>query len=162
MVQVNDAETATHSELFQTSSKAWNFELKNCSIWSGNKETEESEREKGEATKTVSVVEDSKIVKEKASETEKDEQGSTLVHEPESFNKNIDDSEKEKEDDIIRKPEEVFVYLPWSLNMRDAQSSLRWRANFCVLFYAGNCRKTCNRRRSNRNQTLIRTRGADR
>lgn len=67
--------------------------------------------------KTISVVEDCKIVKEKASETEKDEQGSIFVHETESFKKNTEDAkiilsdvtlQKEKDNDIIEKSEEVF------------------------------------------------------
>lgn len=83
---------------------------KYCSIWSGNAETEESEREKGEAMKTISVVEDCKIVKEKANETEKDE--------TESFNKEIEDAkiilsgvtlETEKEDNITGKPKDVSI-----------------------------------------------------
>ncbi|XP_010450668.1 PREDICTED: A-kinase anchor protein 9-like [Camelina sativa] len=81
---------------------------------SGNIETEELKHEKGEATKTSSVVEDSKIV----SETEKDEHGSIFVHKPESLNKDIEDAktissdvtlEKEKE---TGKPEEVSVQKP--------------------------------------------------
>ncbi|XP_010441185.1 PREDICTED: titin-like isoform X2 [Camelina sativa] len=61
---------------------------------------------------------DSKIVSEKASETEKDEQGSIFVHKPESLNKDIEDAktilsdvtlEKEKE---TGKPEEVSVEKP--------------------------------------------------
>lgn len=77
------------------------------SIWSGNKETDESEREKGEAAKTI--VEDCKIVK--------DDQDYIFVHEPQSFNKTTEDEkiilsdvtlEKKKEDDITGKPEEVF------------------------------------------------------
>uniref|UniRef100_A0A1J3EPS9 Uncharacterized protein n=1 Tax=Noccaea caerulescens TaxID=107243 RepID=A0A1J3EPS9_NOCCA len=89
---------------------------------SENKETEEREREKGEAMKTVSVVEEEgNIVTEKASETEKDEQSFTYVHEPESFNKNREDSEKilsdvtfekAKEDHITPTPEEVSVEKP--------------------------------------------------
>ncbi|CAA7055246.1 unnamed protein product [Microthlaspi erraticum] len=89
---------------------------------SGNKETEEPEHEKEEAMTTVSVVEEEgKIVKEKAIETEEDEQSFTFVHEPESFNKTIEDSEKilsdvslekAKEDDITPKPEEVSVEKP--------------------------------------------------
>ncbi|CAH2080053.1 unnamed protein product [Thlaspi arvense] len=77
---------------------------------SGNKETVESEREKGEA-KTVSIVD----AKEKAKETDRDE--------PESFNKNTDDDakiilsedvtlEKAKEDDTTQKSEEVSVEKP--------------------------------------------------
>ncbi|EOA15883.1 hypothetical protein CARUB_v10003962mg [Capsella rubella] len=84
---------------------------------SGDKETEELKREKVEATKTMSIVEDTKIV----SETEKDEQGSIFVHEPESLNKDIEDAkiilsdvtlEKEKEVNITGKPEEVSVEKP--------------------------------------------------
>lgn len=87
---------------------------KNCSsIWSGNKETEESKHEKEEVTKTVSV---SKIVKEKESETETDEQGTVFVHEP----KNTDDAkiiltdatlEKGKEDETTQKQEEVLLFF---------------------------------------------------
>lgn len=68
--------------------------------------------------KTVSVVkEEGKVVKEKASETEKDEQSFTYVHEPESFNKNREESDKSlsdvtleeaKEAHIPPKPEEVI------------------------------------------------------
>ncbi|KFK33103.1 hypothetical protein AALP_AA6G331600 [Arabis alpina] len=83
---------------------------------SGNKETEEPVCEKGEPIKTASVVEDSKIVKEKASETEKDEKGSIFVHEPEILNPKIVSSdvtlEKEKDNDIARKQEEVSVEKP--------------------------------------------------
>lgn len=66
-------------------------------------------------TKTIAVAEDSKIVKEKASETETDEQGTVFVHEP----KNTDDAkiistdaslEKGKEDETTQKPEEVFIF----------------------------------------------------
>ncbi|CAG7902574.1 unnamed protein product [Brassica rapa] len=73
---------------------------------SGNKETEESKHEKEEVMKTISV---SKIVKEKASETETDEP------------KNTDDAniiltdvtlEKGKEDETTQKPEEVSVENP--------------------------------------------------
>ncbi|KAJ0255139.1 A-kinase anchor-like protein [Hirschfeldia incana] len=76
----------------------------------GNKETEESKQEKKEVMKTISVVEDSKIVEEK----EKDEQGTVFVHQP----KNTDDAkiiltdvtlEKEKEDETTQNPEEVSV-----------------------------------------------------
>ncbi|KAG2325220.1 hypothetical protein Bca52824_007948 [Brassica carinata] len=77
-------------------------------------ETEESKHEKEEVMKTISVVEDSKIVKEKE---ETDEQGTVFDHEP----KNTDDAkviltdmtlEKEKEDDTTQKPEEVSVKKP--------------------------------------------------
>ncbi|KAL1214663.1 hypothetical protein V5N11_009540 [Cardamine amara subsp. amara] len=86
---------------------------------SGNKETEESEHEKGEAMKTNLVEEDNNIVKEKASETEKDEQSSIFVNEPESFNKEIEDAKiilsnvtLEKEDDVTQKPEEAREEIP--------------------------------------------------
>lgn len=134
-------------------------EKKNCSsIWSGNKETEESKHEKEEVTKTVSV---SKIVKEKESETETDEQGTVFVHEP----KNTDDAkiiltdatlEKGKEDETTQKQEEVlfiFFQVPWSLSIRESK--------YFVLFCAGKCRKSGNRRRSNRNQTLTKRRDGD-
>ncbi|CAL9224084.1 unnamed protein product [Arabidopsis halleri] len=77
---------------------------------SGNKETEELEHEKGEATKTISVVDDSQIVN--------DDQDSFFIHEPQSFNKATEDEninlsdvtlEKKKEDAITGKPEEVSV-----------------------------------------------------
>lgn len=64
-------------------------------------------------TKTVSV---SKIVKEKESETETDEQGTVFVHEP----KNTDDAkiiltdatlEKGKEDETTQKQEEVLLFF---------------------------------------------------
>ncbi|EFH44908.1 hypothetical protein ARALYDRAFT_493941, partial [Arabidopsis lyrata subsp. lyrata] len=80
---------------------------------SGNKETEELEHEKGEATKTISVVDDSQIVN--------DDQDSFFIHEPQSFNKATEDEnmnlsdvtlEKKKEDDISGKPEEVSVEKP--------------------------------------------------
>ncbi|XP_009125139.1 trichohyalin isoform X4 [Brassica rapa] len=84
---------------------------------SGNKETEDSTHEKEEVMKTITVVEDRKIVKEKESETETDEQGTVFVHEP----KNTDDAkiiltdvtlEKGKEDETTQKPEEVSVEKP--------------------------------------------------
>lgn len=65
--------------------------------------------------KTISVVEDSKMVKEKERETETDEQGTVFVQQP----KNTDDAkviltdvtlEKEKEDETTQKPEEVFSF----------------------------------------------------
>ncbi|KAF8104315.1 hypothetical protein N665_0174s0002 [Sinapis alba] len=84
---------------------------------SGNKETEESKHVKEEMMKTISVVEDSKIVKGKERETETDEQGTVFVHEP----KNTDDAkiiltdvtlEKAKEDDTTQKPEELSAENP--------------------------------------------------
>ncbi|XP_019086790.1 PREDICTED: centromere-associated protein E-like [Camelina sativa] len=78
---------------------------------SGNIETEELKHEKGEATKNISVVEDSKIV----SETEKDEQGSIFVHKPESLNKDIEDAKIISSDVTLEKdkePEEVSVEKP--------------------------------------------------
>ncbi|KAG7548665.1 hypothetical protein ISN44_As12g038380 [Arabidopsis suecica] len=80
---------------------------------SRNKETEELKHEKGEATKTISVVDDSQIVN--------DDQDSFFIHEPQSFNKTKEDEniilsdvtlEKKKEDDITGKPEEVSVEKP--------------------------------------------------
>ena len=77
--------------------------------------------------KTISV---SKIVKEKASETETDEP------------KNTDDAniiltdvtlEKGKEDETTQKPEEVLLFLSSSLKL-DAQES-----KYFVLFCAGKC-----------------------
>ncbi|ESQ46945.1 hypothetical protein EUTSA_v10027617mg [Eutrema salsugineum] len=79
--KVIEQETATHSE------------------W--NKERERSELEKREAIKTNSVVEDSKIVKEKASETDDSEIVLSDVI-----------SEKEIEDDLTRKQEEVSIEKP--------------------------------------------------
>lgn len=142
-----DQETATHSERFRVVKKHENLLKKKCfSIWSGNKETEESKHEKEEVMKTISV---SKIVKEKASETETDEP------------KNTDDAkiiftdvtlEKGKEDETTQKPEEVLLFLSSSLKL-DAQES-----KYFVLFCAGKCWKSGDRRRSNRNQELKRTR----
>ncbi|CAD5333571.1 unnamed protein product [Arabidopsis thaliana] len=80
---------------------------------SGDKETEELKRENGEATKTISVLDDSKIVK--------DDQESIVVREPQSLNEKKEDEkiilsdvtlENKKEEDTTGKPEEVSVEKP--------------------------------------------------
>ena len=104
-----EQETATHSKCFRFF-KSMEICTQYCFIRSGDKETEELKRENGEATKTISVLDDSKIVK--------DDQESIVVREPQSLNEKKEDEkiilsdvtlENKKEEDTTGKPEEVFV-----------------------------------------------------